>query len=342
MKRFLMIFAVVFILFEGTLVCRAEQNINVVPKEEYDRVVGTLHVTVDEKEHEIRSLIEENRINQQRLDQMHSIYGTWTTIIAVLFALFGVALPIALPYIITSGNNKKVEALKDQLLKELDLQKERNLMVNNALALASAGEYNIACDCLKRVRNLYPDDPSLDVYIANYSFRELDKVINSPSLCEQEKVDRIRENREQIEAAIVCYLKVSNYDGIYEKLMVGNVFPKSFIHELNFMIWWLYEIRVSMSYFDIVKYCKEILAVIEKELSLSDREELFDLDQTHVFVMIYKQVCYLIARLYSENHHCKTGEALEWVIRLMKADCFLQDERMLQECEALLEVCTAQ
>ena len=59
---------------------------------------------IQEKDQQIEELIEQNNRNQKTIEDYRALYSTWTGIVAVLLAVFGVAIPIILPFIINKIN----------------------------------------------------------------------------------------------------------------------------------------------------------------------------------------------------------------------------------------------
>ncbi|MEG0753804.1 MAG: hypothetical protein RR461_08235 [Angelakisella sp.] len=342
MKKILWILVAFVMLLTSAVVCYAQDETSTIPEEEHNQIVAGMQETVDQQKEEIQILIGENKTNQAHLEQLYSLYGTWTAVMGLLFVLFGIVLPIALPFIISHKNNVKIDQLKKQLISEISVQKEKSLVINNAMALASSGDYWVACECLKKAQTFYPEEACLKVYLANYSFRALDKMVNKSGGFDNPDIDAILEHREEIETAIENYKGLSECKDIYAQLMARSVFYDSFIHEMFFMIGWLYHIRNSMSYHKIVEYYNALLKIIRDELHVSKDEELFEIEQTHSFIMIYKQVCAQIAKMYAENHHCNAKEKLMWTIKLLKTDDFRQDETLLKECEVLMQECVSQ
>lgn len=315
-----------------------------VMQSEFDVIIKEYSESASQKNQQIEDLINENENNQQRIEDLHSLYVTWTTIIFFLIALFGVILPILLPFILIKSNKKSINDLKRKIDLQIKTEREKALLLNNALALSSTGNYSAAVECFMQLEKSYPEDKIIKLYLANTLFNMYSSQLESASECGSEYELAVREMAEEnwsiIISAIEKYIESFNDDNVpnddlRNKIRIGNIFPSSYIHEVTYMISWLFGIR-EYNFNEFILVCKKALRFIEKELDFEDKNEIFDMNQTDVFVMLYKQINYMVARSYYDIKNIQAKDQLDWTIKLYSADEFSQSDSELKECKVLV------
>lgn len=285
----------------------------------------------DEKNEQIESLIEENKRNQEIIESYQSLYSIWTIILTALLAVFGVLIPILLPFIMNKINETKLKKEIEKFQQYNNKQYEKMFLIQNALVLSALEDYWASNECFKRIKNSYPDDPYINIYMARNSFRELLRTI-------PDEEQKVIENEKQIYETINLFI-----DWFYEtkgilmdKLMIGNIYSDNTIIEVSTLIGYLADCDQLNRKSDFIQICKKACKYILDNLKISTDDEIYDLDQTDVYIMNYKQLNFYLCKAYYNNKNISLKNQLHKTIRLYNADDFSRCDDNLKQCEQMM------
>lgn len=293
----------------------------------------TENVEINEYKDEILSLLEQNEKNQATIETYRSLYSTWTGIIFVLFTLFGIVLPIVIA--VGLDKWKKIELDKEinKVRKQSDEQYQKLLHIQNALSLVTFGNYWEANKCFERILRNYPNDSYVKMYSTICRFRELDIALDADP-----DPDAVADKEEEVYDIINSFIDLyydTNGD-LANELMMGSIFGSSTILEVSSLISRLANCEKTFLRSDFIKICKKASEYILDNLNIKKEDELFDFDQTDVFIMQYKSINYYLCLAYSKNNSRALKKQLEKTIRLFDADDFSREDDCLGKCKQML------
>lgn len=299
---------------------------------QFNEIIEEKESVIQEKDQQIEELIEQNNRNQKTIEDYRALYSTWTGIVAVLLAVFGVAIPIILPFIINKINKHKLDDEIKRIQQDGEEQYKKLMLVQNALALSSLEDYWASNECLKKLQEKFPDDEYIKIYIARNSFRDLHDTLNGNR-------DKIPEYEDQLYETINLFIDwYYETDGkLLDELMIGSVFGSSTVHEVSMLISFLGNCEETNVRSDFIKICKKASQYILDTLNIKSEDELFDWDQTDVFIMNYKQINFYLCEAYYRNKSISLKQQLQKTIRLYDADDFSREDDNLQKCRKMLE-----
>lgn len=288
--------------------------------------------SIDERNEKIEFLLEENKRNQELIETYHALYSTWTLILNALLAVFGILVPILLPFIINKINGRKLEKEIESFKQHSNKQYEKMVLVQNALALSSFKDYWASNECLKKIQASYPDDPYIKIYIAKNSFLEICDVV-------QNDEEKALEYKEKIYNTINLYIDwfYETKGNLMDKLMIGNFYNDNTVIEVRVLIGFLANSDQINTESEFVRICKKACQYILDTLKITTEEDLFDYDQTNVFIISYKQLNYYLCRAYFNNKNTGLKNQLQKTIELYNADEFSRQDDNLKQCEEMLK-----
>ena len=284
----------------------------------------------DEKNEQIESLIEENKRNQEIIESYQSLYSIWTIILTALLAVFGVLIPILLPFIMNKINETKLKKEIEEFQQYNNKQYEKMFLIQNALVLSALEDYWASNECFKRIKNSYPDDPYINIYMARNSFRELLKTI-------PDEKQKVIENEKQIYETINLFIDwfYETEGKLMDKLMLGYSYSDNTMVEVIELIDYLAECEQINKKSDFIQVCKKACKYILDNLKVST-EELYDFDQTNTFLMSYKRLNFYLCKAYYANKNINLRDQLQKTIRLYKADDFSRRDNNLNQCVQMM------
>lgn len=297
-----------------------------------NEIIEEKESVIQEKDQQIEELIEQNNRNQKTIEDYRALYSTWTAVVAALLAVFGVAIPIALPFVINKINKNRLDKEIEKIQQKGDEQYEKLIHIQNAMSLLAFESYWEANECFKNLLKKYPNDPYVKIYCARNSFRELVEELNKD-------VNAVIEKEEDVYDTINMFIDwYYETDGkLTSELMIGSVFGSSTVHEVSILISYLGNCEETNVRSGFIKICKKASQYILDTLNIKSEEELFDLDQTDVFLMNYKQINYYLCEAYYRNKSISLKKQLQKTIRLYDADDFSREDDNLQKCRKMLE-----
>lgn len=290
-----------------------------------------IDVSIDERDEKIELLLEENKRNQELIETYHSLYSTWTLILNALLVVFGVLVPILLPFIINKINERKLKKEIESFQQYSNKQYEKMVLVQNALALSSFKHYWASNECFKKIQASYPDDPYIKIYIAKNSFLEICDVV-------QKDEEKTLEYKEKIYNTINLFIDwfYETKGNLMDKLMIGNFYNDNTVIEVRILIGFLANSDQINTQSEFIRICKKACQYILDTLKITTEEDLFDYDQTNVFIMSYKQLNYYLCRAYFNNKNTGLKTQLQKTIKLYNADEFSRQDGNLKQCEEML------
>lgn len=287
---------------------------------------------IQERDQQIEELIEQNNRNQKTIEDYRALYSTWTAVIGTLFVLFGIILPIVITIGLDKWNKRDIKNEVEKMQKESQKQYERLMMAQNALALSSLEDYWASNECFKKLQEKYPDDEYIKIYIARNSFRDLCSTLN-------DNEDKIPEYEDQLYETINVFIDwFYETDGkLLEEMMIGSIFGSSTVHEVAILISYLGNCEETNVRSDFIKICKKASQYILDTLNIKSEDELFDWEQTDVFIINYKQINFYLCEAYYRNKSIPLKKQLQKTIRLYDADDFSREDDNLQKCKDMLK-----
>lgn len=290
---------------------------------------NTFEVVSNEK---IETLIEENKQNQKTIEQYQSLYSTWTIILTALLTVFGIFIPIALPFIIDKINRHKLNEQIAKLQHKSEEQYKKMILIQNALALSSFEDYWASNECLRKLQEKYPDDEYIKIYIARNSFRELCNRLDSDNGHITASEDTIYET---INTFIDWFYETDG--SLLDELLIGSVFNNSTVHEVCILIGYLNKCDNLNAQSNFIKICKKSCKYILDTFKIKDYKELFDYEQTDVFIINYKQLNFYLCEAYYKNKNHALKEQLDKTIQLYNVDDFSRQDDNLKRCTNMLD-----
>lgn len=288
-------------------------------------------VSIDERDEKIEFLLEENKKNQESIEIYQSLFSTWTLILSALLAVFGVVVPVLLPFIINKINERKLKKDIENFQQYSNKQYEKMILMQNALALSAFKDYWASNECFKKLQALYPDDQYIKIYIARNSFFELSDVIQSNRGKTLEYKDKIYNT---INLFIDWFYETKG--NLLDKLMIGNIYSDNTVIEVCILVSFLAKCDHINTQSEFVQICKKACQYILDTLKISTEEDLFDYDQTNVFIMNYKQLNFYLCKAYFNNKNIGLKNQLQKTIKLYNADDFSQQDDNLKQCQNML------
>lgn len=289
-------------------------------------------VSIDERDEKIEFLLEENKKNQESIEIYQSLFSTWTLILSALLAVFGVLVPVLLPFIINKINERKLTNEIEKFQQYSNRQYEKMILMQNALALSAFKDYWASNECLKKLQVIYPDDPYIKIYIARNSYRGLSDFIHNDQGKTLEYKDKIYDT---INLFIDWFYETK--DNMMDKLMIGNYYGDNTIVEVCLLIGYLANCDQINTQSHFIQICKKACKYILDVLKITTEEDLFDYDQTNEFIMNYKQLNFYLCKAYFNNKNTESKSQLQKTIKLYNVDEFSRQDDNLKRCQNMLK-----
>lgn len=295
-----------------------------------DAVDVQVYLEIEDLKQEIekkQALIEEN---QELIQIYHNLYTTWTGILGVLLTLFGVIIPLALPFVINKINKKSLEKDIEKIDNHSSEQYNKLLRMQNAMMLSSQGLFEISNQCFKQLKKKYPDDPFIKIYMAKNSFKELMEVLKTKPAVEYES---------EIYSTANAYIDwfYESDSGLIEELMIGDFYGDSTVIEVCLLVSYLADCHDTNASPAFISLCKKACKYILDVLGVKNEEELLELDQTDVSVMNYKMLQCQLSVAYYKCGRSDSEDQLNNTIKLYSIDSFSKDSDDLKQCLRLIE-----
>lgn len=333
-KRIVFLFAIMGLMSCFEHVYAIERDINA----EQSSVVEVNSDIIDQYEERINTLIQQSESdhkiieeNQKIIEHFQSLYGTWTTIIAILLTIFGIIIPIVTPFLINRINKKELRDNIKDLKSYNNEQYEKMIKFENAVVLSNVGSYWASNKILDSLINKGIEDSYIKIFYAKNLFKLLEDADTDYRKALVNYDDNIYK---AINLFIDSFYETNSQ--LIKDLMIGDVFPDSTIHEVSILIDRLAEDDDVGMRNDFIKICKKASRYILDVLNIRNEEELFDFDQSNVYIMIFKKINFHLCEIYYKSKNIALKEQLIKTKQLYEIDDFSQQDENYQKCIDML------
>lgn len=255
-------------------------------------------------------------------EKLFDLYGTWTSVIAIAFAVLGVIIPLYY----TKKIDQKIKNAISDFKKESEALNQKQLSINNALMLSASKDYWTSNKILYKVLEKNKKDTYLHLLIGrNIFFQYTQEFTNQISNDEQ---------AEEVEKGVEHFLFVAdNINTESEYYDLGSVFPNSIVHELcvlmNKLIDYSLEYQYSPNYH---KLTSKVIKSIEKMLDIKTFDDIANQEQSSVYLMHYKDINHALAKSYKHFGNIKAKEQYEYALKLYTISNELDYKTAIKDC----------